>query len=246
MTYEEYRTLSGHPVPYTYELRYDDQLLYYFGSEHSYTNAADQQKQSLKDYWQRFLDDTSGARIVLTEGQSLAESDKLSSEQAALLGHGEVGLAAYLAKREDIPIDTADTPPEVLKNELVKPFGTEHVQYYLAIRYLSEQHKRGTPIATVEQHLHQNHQYDQLTRTHKDLFGGEFNTEDTQFFDAIRRPGWRTTRINRIAQEAGYIRNRGVIERIMKELRNNKHVFVIFGATHAVMQEPKLQDQLNT
>lgn len=246
MTYEEYHALSGHPAPYTYDLRYDDQLLYYFGSEHFYAEATDQQKQSLKDYWQRFLDNTSGARIVLTEGQSIPKNNKLSSEQAALSSHGEAGLTAYLARREGIPIDTADTPSEVLKSELVKSFGFEHVQYYLAIRYLSEQHKRGTPIATIEQHLHQNYQYAQLTRTHEDLFSGEFNTEDTLFFDAIRRPGWRTTRINRVAQEAGYIRNRNAIERIMKELRSNKHVFVVFGATHAVMQEPELQEQLNT
>lgn len=245
MTYQEYRALGRHPVPYSYELHYGGRLLYYFGSGHFYTKANEQQVQTLENYWQKFMDNTSGERQVLTEGQSAPANDKLNSKEQAIANYGETGLIAYLAKESGIPLDTTDTPADILEDELKKTFDDHYVQYYLAIRYLSEQHKRETNIADIEQRLRKKHHFDQLVKTHDELFGGEFNINDKQFFDAIRRPGWNTTLINRIAQKAGYIRDRGVVERITKELQNDRHVFIVFGVSHAVMQEPDLRQKLN-
>jgi hypothetical protein len=66
LTYEEYRK-ANHPGPHIFELKLQNNSLFYFGERHSF-DPKDPQWNQVKDLWQKFAADTSAKKIAFVEG----------------------------------------------------------------------------------------------------------------------------------------------------------------------------------
>lgn len=72
---------------------------------------------------------------------------------------------------------------------------------------------------------------------------------DEQTLDFVDPIPWEhnknnQTVINQIARATSQYRDRFMVSEIAKALQTHKKIFVVFGASHAVMQEPALKELL--
>ncbi|MFB6212323.1 MAG: hypothetical protein ABEI53_00685 [Candidatus Magasanikbacteria bacterium] len=260
MSYKEFHGLKDREVPYEYTLEKENNYLYYFGSKHIFNlKEAEEIRKPLKNFWKDFLENTDGQKFVFIEGtaKDVVPDQKFESEEEAIEKWGEGGLITYLARKENIQVKGPEPGPKECAKRLEEKFSKEQIFYYYTIRSLAYRYKKrgNNRIEDIDSFLEDliskwkdqlgwkdfDFSTSKLEEIHKNNFSGKFNPYDYKFFDAIRRPGWKSTITNKIAQETGQIRNQVIVEEIWKEINENKNVFTVFGLAHAYMQEPALR-----
>ena len=252
MSFDEYNK-TEHPIPYTYILGGKNQLLYYFGSRHCY-DPLDQEFDSIDKFWDEFIKKTDNhKRIVLLEGGNRAA---LATKEVAILEGGEMHYVAYLAKQANIFTFSPEPPERFRFEELLKHFSKEEIIYYEFARvchqwntmkvkpdfytYMNKYMKAGARESgwndfefTIEN----------LIRIHKKLFGIEFDKNDKEFFYNVINPTTEMSVINKVSrfEDVGF-RDNYILGEIGRFWNENNSIFVIYGASHAVMHEPVLRD----
>ena len=68
---------------------------------------------------------------------------------------------------------------------------------------------------------------------------------DELFFYNITNPVVTDTIINNVCRQASMLRDQYIIASIDQLIQDGKNIFVVYGATHAVMQEPAIKDIWN-
>lgn len=76
---------------------------------------------------------------------------------------------------------------------------------------------------------------------HASLFTQPFNLYDKNFFYRITNPAIKDTRINLMCRKSSIFRDTHIVRYIETLLRAGKNVFVVFGSTHALMQEKTIR-----
>lgn len=254
LTYEQYLKLK-HPLPYEYVIEHNQNYLFYFGSTHS-RNPNDIQYSKLQQFWEGFLQKTQSQNcVVLVEGHLRNLHNSPTAEQAIRRGGAEGGFITFLAQQNNIPVACPEPTNALLFQKLLQKYTVEQLVYTLFAQAVLEWHRIIKMRDDLPFHIHiQSHlEYIQKELTfqcdledmkafHKQLFNSEFNEHDEMFFYSITNPVVQDTIINNICRDRSILRDRTIVDTIKKLfLKERKNIFVVFGATHAVMQEPALR-----
>lgn len=252
MTYDEYNTIE-HEEPYTYILNKNNQYLYYFGSRHSF-DPKDTQFETIEKFWIDFTEKTNGQKsIVFLEGRN---RPALETKEKAILEGGEMHFVAYLAKQQGIKTFSPEPPDKLQFEKALEHFSKEEIGYYFFARVCYQWNRmidkpdfdiyinrflvrdaRGSGWVDFDFSIKH------FSDIHKKIFNTDFNKDDKDFFYSIINPTTEKSIINKVSKFIGSeLRDIHILEEIEKVWKDGFSLFIIYGSTHAVTQEPVLRD----
>ncbi len=250
ISYEDYLKLQIQP-PYTYKLQKNNQHLYYFGANHTY-ETNDEQFDLLKKTWNEFIQKTNGQpRIALSEG---GVRPAMESEAAAITKYGEAGLLSYLANRDNVEIQCPEVSRKEEISNLDNEFTKDEIQFYYFARMVA-QWNRFDPKPEFEEYITKSLRVDEavlewtdynfslenMKAVHKKLFNEEFDENKGNFFLSITNPTIETTVINKFVKAEGVAKDAHIVKNTLEQMNAGKSIFIVYGFTHAVVQEPALR-----
>ena len=247
MSYQEYAKIR-HDIPYVYKFINQNQTLFYFGANHC-CDPENKQYPFLQQEFSDFLEITKGNNcIVLVEG-SLRGIAQTKHEAITQQG-GEGGLITLLAHQANIPCMCPEPEDEYLHTELLKTFSHDEIlyRYFAQICLQFNRYKQAANSDVTFERFHNGYRnkfhfadLDRMKKIHANLFHTEFNPDDKQFFYDITNPVDGATVINLICRVGSILRDQYIVDNISKLLEQGKNIFIVYGATHAVMQENAIQ-----
>jgi len=264
MTFEEYEN-RHHETPYVYELEDGEKKLTYFGAEHS----RDPENPQFKRLEQEFrkiqpqlifvegIEDMEG--FIKKELENIKES-----EIAAVIGkYGEKGLAIKLAIKAGVEFQSPEpNEEEQVANLLEQGFSQEdifaHYVYFNAEQY---QYHGGEPSEEILESIIKKFKADfdwtdfdfslgHLKQIWQRLWPDRADPLDFNFsrLDPVKREAnlgtW--TVVNEINSQRNIFRDQFMMEKIKQALENVNRLFIVYGASHAYMQEPALRKLFET
>lgn len=244
MSFEAYQA-TEHEVPYSFKLIKPDQCLFYFGSNHAH-DPQDEQYPKLTELWHEFLHQTDGKKcIVIVEGGIRPVHP---TKTQAIIKDGEAGYATFLAHQASIPCMSADPDDQYLETELRKKFSAYEI-YFMRFtdvwHQFNERRKNGLKT-NLKKYLqkfngflgHKNLKYFQ--NLYQQLFDEPFDVNNQTKIRNIINLKDHNHIIGKIHRQNNILRDEYIINQIQTLIDQGKNVFIVFGATHAVMQEPAL------
>ena len=263
MTFEEYAE-KHHDTPYLFEVRNKNKLVEYFGAEHS----NDPQNPMFEHIEEKFKE--ANPQVVFVEGvntlakrkEAFAEEIKKADRDTVIEKMGESGFALKLAVETgaDIISPEPDFRSEI-EHLIRKGYGKEEIFAYYMYRTIEQYHRNQEKLPTDEYltpYLNEfreasawpdfDYSLEHLQRIGTRIWGEKG--------DMLQRDGSRTdptpreveqalwTPVNDVAQQSGYFRDKHIVGRIEETMKEKDRLFVVFGASHAVMQEPALRKVL--
>lgn len=255
-SYADWQTIGNKKQPYHIEIRKGDQFLYYFGSNHS-RDPQNFQYPELKKYWQDFLEKTHSKNSIFLGEGGIRKISK--DENMAIHKDAEGGLVTLLAHQAQISIESPEPNSHDERQELVKQFSKEEVQYYYFARtvhqWLNIPDSRPDYKEYMSRFLVRDEKdsrwagfdfsFENMERIHKTIFGTDFNYQDRDFFYSIINPTKDTSIINTVAGACSLYRNIYIVARIEELWKGGKNIFVVFGFAHLILQERALRKLLN-
>ncbi len=255
---EEWRTLKDRPRPYCFEIENGDQYLYYFGANHS-RDINDEQYKKLEAYWKLFMGKARDIeKVVLVEG---GLRKVWESKEMAVAKDSEAGFITLLASNDGVEILCPEPDSKDERDYLLQKFPKEYIQYYYFARFIPLWHRKLEPKESFKDfmegyllrnkmnHSGKGEKYDfsleDMKMVHKSLFGSEFDESDLDFFQSIVNPMKEGAVINKVARECSMFRNVHIVSKIEDLWKEGKSMFVVFGAGHALIQEPALKSLLS-
>lgn len=251
MSYEKYASMQ-YSSPYIFQLSKSNQNFFYFGANHS-CDPHNKQYQMLEKFWQEFLSETKGKNcVVLVEGSKRPIGQ--NKEHSIVHNGGEGGFVTFLAHQADIETECPEPNEIFLLNELRKHFSDVEIIYLRfaqAVLQFNRTMKADEKLdfeIFIQPYLIEFQQYVQFPITltamkqiHQQLFKQEFNPHDENFFYMITNPVTQDTTINKICREASTIRDVQIVNYIDNLIQQGKNIFIVYGFTHAVMQEAAIK-----
>jgi hypothetical protein len=252
ISFDNYQEKPPVRVPYTYIISNDTQYLYYFGSRHSY-DPKDPEFIELKSFFNEFSEKTKDRnRIVLVEGGNWPI---IEDEERSIIECSEMGFVAHLAAKLNIERISPEPPDKLLFSELSKQYSRDEVAYHYFARscwqwerMIEKKSFEAYINSVLEAYKYTSgwSDYDfslvHMKEVHKTLFGKEFDMSDKFFFRDIIDPTKDHTVVNKISrfEDEGF-RDGHIVNEIEKYWKKGKSIFVIYGSSHAEIQEPALR-----
>ncbi|HEY4506582.1 MAG TPA: hypothetical protein VJH71_00210 [Candidatus Paceibacterota bacterium] len=266
MSFEEYAK-SSHKAPYVFDVTNGNKKLVYFGAAHS-NRPDDKMFDQIREKFEKFEPE-----LVFVEGcGSLVKDKKAASEWVRDFGdddtiirkEGENIFMIKLAVEAGVDFDSPEPDYEREINHLLeKGFGKEEIFAYYMYRHIEQWHRipEAPPIAKYLGHTKDefeevtdwqdfDYSLEHLNEIGKRIWGesGKFSNYNNSRTDPTpwqpARGVW--TEVNRIAQESSYFRDRYIVARIEEALNKVDKLFVVFGASHAYMQEPVIRKMFSS
>lgn len=242
MSYEDYST-KKHALPYLFSLESNDQSLYYFGGNHS-VDPSNEQYIILEEYWDQFLKKTNALNcVVLVEGTLR----KLAVSKDEAICHGAEGsFITFLAsKTSDIVIKCPEPTYKAIDAYLNNFFTEDVITYKTYAQKALWAIKRHTinPLSSLQESFQQEYGIDleHMETIHKKLFKEPYDITNERFFYTITNPVSTNTIINKACRKASVFRDVECIRFIKSLIQEGKNIFIVYGGTHAVMQEPAIK-----
>jgi hypothetical protein len=243
MTAEEYSHIE-HPTPYIFELQSGDRKLYYFGSPH----LRDPENNLFEKIEAAFNE--TNPDIVFIEGANVRgdrdefnERVKTATREEVIEFMGERGFALKLAVDKGVEWHSPEpTDKDLYEYLLAKGFSRDQIFAWDVFRILSQYNR-----------LMKKEGFRNYVQGFIDLFKQTTNWEgfDYSYERAIRLGEQILGRsidvekiLNRISEQSSLFRDRKIVSDIADALKTHKRVFIVYGASHAVMQEPALRKLL--
>jgi hypothetical protein len=247
--YQKYQEIE-HQVPYFFKIGTNDQCLYYFGSKHSY-DPNDSQFHELAEKWKEFISTTKEEdSVVLVEG---GKRPYIEDEIESIQQGGEASFITTLAQKAGIEAESPEPEESLEREQLLKKFTPDEIQYYYFARVVY-QWSRKDPQPNFEEYVTNYLEQDQhsskwnfdfsmknMMQIHQKLFNTPFDKTDADFFYNSIDPTQNNCVINDVSRESGVIRDLEIVVQIKKHWEEGKSIYVVYGASHAVMQEPALR-----
>ena len=82
-------------------------------------------------------------------------------------------------------------------------------------------------------------------KTSPEIFNQKLDINDKKIFSEITTPVTITSRINELSRSQSVYRNEYILDQIEKYWNDEYNIFIIYGAGHAVMQEPAIRSLIN-
>jgi len=242
---EKFRQLSkGKPSPYCFQIKKRDQVLFYFGANHSH-DPKNKQYPILRKYWEKFLTIAGSSKLVVVEG----ELHTLESDEIVAIQRGsESALITTLAHREHIRVICPDFSKEKIVALTRKKFSEDYIQYYWFAHLIDAWHLHN-PKSNFEKWMQgamsayskklglKRFNLARLKTLHAKIFKKPFNYHNMKFFNMVTGPNDLKTVINQVPRMASDVRDVMIIRRIKKEWDAGKSLFVVYGSGHAFVQE---------
>lgn len=251
MSYDEYSKIK-HETPYFYFFRSKDQLLYYFGSNHS-NDPNHPQFSLLREKWGEFISKTTkGAkRAFIVESCGLSKKEPTMKE--SIVKRGEVGAGIYLAgESRSLLVFGEPEDSEIVNYLLNKKFSKEETLLFFEGIAIKFWHNNKNKMNKSIQEFLSNHteKYRKLLNwsdlvvslelidsIYRKLFNQSLNIDDEKIFSQITTPVILSSRINELSRSQSVYRNEYILDQIEKYWQDDYNIFIIYGAGHAVMQE---------
>lgn len=253
ISFEEYSTIK-HNNPYVYSVESQNQFLLYFGAEHK-KNPLDPQFELIKEKWNEFLKKIGKSKsVVIFEG--IANLDDKTTIEEAIKKYGESGAVVNLAKEAGIPFIRPEPIINYEAEDLLKEFTKDEIFYFYVIRSLSSW-LRSADLADFKNFIERivqryktelgwadyNFSFDPtIIRIHAEIFNKNFDLIDKDFISKIVSPMHHKSRINDIARMSTTIRNLEILRTIEDYWQRGYNIFIVYGASHAVMQERAIKN----
>lgn len=260
---------SKHEIPYVYELNKGDRSLHYFGARHS-MNPDDTMFADLRAQMDAYKPDlvivegTTAARNRKDEVGSWLQSHDV---RQAILTAGETGAALKWAQDHKVDYDCPEpTQAEEIIHLEAKGFSRDDIFLYYMTR-LAEQYYR-VPVderkQTLEAYMNPyieqfgvsaawpeyQFTFSNLQNLFNRTFKVDLSLSNPDFLKDVTDPiPWpekvgRQAVTNNVAKESTRFRDQRIVGEIVKSTQKYKRVFVVYGASHAVMQEPAMREAL--
>jgi hypothetical protein len=240
--------------PYQFILSKPDQVLYYFGGNHVH-DCKDKQYEKLNLFFSDFLKKTDKKNcVVLVEAlQNQEKRQKIKTKKKACLDHAESSYVTFLAERAGISVLCPEPEEKIVVEQLCKIFDEELVAYKnlaeVAVQYndvklvaadtvfqnyMAPFVKRDQNLFSIDVSL------DAMAKIHEKLFKTQFDPNDRLFFwNALYED--EKSIIFQVAEQASILRDLGIVACIDRLLKQGKNIFIAYGGTHAVIQEPAIR-----
>ncbi len=261
MTAEQYAQIQ-HETPYVFDLKFGDTRLFYFGSPHT----GDPKNPLFKDIESAFNEVEPD--IVFVEGVNIRgdrerfnERLKSASREEVIEHMGEPGYSLKLAAEKGIEWRSPEPIDEDLYNNLLdKGFSKDHILAWEVLHILPQYNRlmkkegfkdyvKGS-IDRFKQATNWegfDYSYDHAIKLAQEILGHTIDVEnEAEALDYIDPIPWEDkkdtqTIFNRIGEASSLFRDRKIVSDVANSLESYKRVFVVYGASHAVMQEPALR-----
>lgn len=239
-------------IPHKYIIKNGQQNLYYFGSKHSF-NPEDPQFEDIRNFFNDFVGSTPKENsIVLVEG---GERPVASNEKQAIIDGAEMSFVTFLADKANRLVSSPEIPATKRFEILSEHFPKEEIAYYCFIQVCWQWHtieEKNNFKDYIEVFLENNKNksgwgdvdfsYENMLNIHRRLFGTEFDENDKNFLNSILDPRLETSMINRIsAFDDSGLRDNYILDELDRYWKKGLSIFIIYGYSHAVMQEPVLR-----
>lgn len=259
MTFEEYAGKKHDPV-YVFNVEFGTKKVTYFGAEHS----LDPENPMFSRIEEEFK--KADPQIVFVEGmyfssgkQGAIEKYKAADKESVIKNHGESVYAFKLAADAGIEVDSPESAyKDEINSLLEKRFSKEEIFCFYGYRQINGLHRLTdkykfneelTRYVSIFQRDSQwkdfNYSIEHLEKIGKSIWGetrGDIMANDKYRTTPVPPEDKKLfTIINRINQEVTHFRDCNVVRRIIDALKTHNRLFVIFGSSHAVMQEPALR-----
>jgi len=264
MTAEEY-SHTEHATPYIFELQTGDKELRYFGSPH----VRDPKNPLFAEIEAAFNE--ANPDIVFVEGVSVRgdktkfdERVKAASREEAIEHMGEPGFTLKLGVEKEIEWRSPEPTDEDLYNDLLaKGFSKEQIfawdVFHILPQYNRLMDKKGFKpyVQGFVERFKQatnwegfDYSYERAIQLGEQILGRSVDVEnEPDALDFIDPIPWeekkdKQTILNRIGEASSLFRDRKIVSAIADALKTHKRVFIVYGASHAAMQEPALRKLL--
>jgi len=268
MSASEYQDVE-HKVPYVYKLEDESGEIGYFGSPHV-NNPEDEVFSEIEQTFGQTRPD-----IVLVENmppgdtEDIRQNARTYSREEVIRGLGESGFVIQLAAQNNIEFDSPEPSDEELFAHLEEQFKREEIFAWCVLRALAEYHQEtfSNPDQddSFERYIEPmieefteatdwedfDYSYEHAIRVGEQLLGQSITPEQETDAESMVDPTpWEDqeqTVLNRIGEEASLFRDKQIVKRIadLKEQNTYQSIFVMYGASHAVMQEQALRELFN-
>ena len=258
MNYDEYK--KGHyEWPYTYKIKVGDSVVYYFGEAHSFDPEHPEWKE-MKKLWQEFLKVTEGKkRVVCIEG-GLGHRQGATTEKEAILNGGGMGLSEHDAEEAGIEVFTGEPPVEYERDELLKHFTRDEVEHNYFVRQAEQWTKMLEPKEAFDVYMRRflewekkksgrddyDYSLENALAVHKKMYGKDLDLTDTNFLYDLNNPVDLKTPNSHVSRVESAIRDEYCVNKIVEYVRKGYSVFVHYGGSHAIIQEPSLRQLLES
>ena len=261
MSAEEYSHVE-HSTPYIFELKAGDTQLHYFGSPHT----SDPSNPLFAEIEAAF--NKANPDIVFVEGMNVRgdktkfnEGVKSATREEAIDRMGESGLTLKLVVEKGIDWESPEPTDEDLYNNLLaKGFSKDQIfawdVFLILPQYNRQMNKQGFKqyVQPFLERFKQatnwegfDYSYERVIQLGEQIFGEAIDVEnDPNALDRIDPIPWdekkeKQTILNRIGEASSLFRDRKIVSDIAEATKTHKRVFVVYGASHAAMQEPALR-----
>lgn len=257
MPLEEY-SKTRWPDIYIYNIKTSDgRELYYFGVTH-YRDPKNPIFEQIKTEFDKFKPD-----IVFIEGANELRDDrrarmveKFTTLEGDDLIHqtGESGFVAKLALEKDIDLDSPEPNFEdEVKIDLDNGFSRDEIFLYHMARYVRQLQRIPEPRPSLEEFaLNKSRGLEKKTGWHdfdfsfkhfhqlaNQMWGANYDLSSGSLLHPS--PQGNVTVINKLSKQTLEFRDEYMVEEIIKALEEYKRLFVVYGFTHAIVQEPALR-----
>jgi hypothetical protein len=265
---EEYDELNTPSIPTV--LSYtspEHQLLVYIGTCHD-TNLKNSQYTILDKNWRSFLERTHGQHITIiseTLGGDLSHADYVTKAEAISSG-ADCGYATWLGKTHNIPVIGAELSHKAVIQQLLKEFDKDEV-YYFCFAMAADFWTRYEEKPTLEPFILDRVRkwtdnpaitFKHLTALHELYTGKAFTTPNKNFFIRLMTLTYHTSYLQRaltyfsipasvltiiypILRRSHQIRDAHTLGIISDNWKAGKHLFIIYGALHAIALKKHLE-----
>ncbi len=242
---------TQHSSPYFFKIKKYNRVLYYIGANHSH-NPKDKQYPFIRRYWNEFL------KVAKPETSSVAVEGGLrkleKSEEEAIKNWSEGSFITFLAERKKYKQFSPEPDRRTLLKEVIPKYSKEVIQYYyfcISVYYWGLNYRTMNFEEYIVKTLKRDEKelgwknfdfsLENMKKIHKSLFKGEFDELNTDFFYTQINPTFRTTIINCFSQDKGIVRDAFIIKKLLDHWKKGENLFIVFGYTHAIVQEPALK-----
>jgi hypothetical protein len=208
----------------------------------------------LKEFWKDFLTHADKQKaVVFVEGGKRPVS---TSEAEAIANGSEAHFITYLAAQEQIDTFCPEPPEKFRFDELHKKFTKEEIVYYEFARmtYQWNRHHGNKPdfreyVGGSLERDQKNSGWsdfdfsiDHMIELEKQMFNRPADEHDMQFYYDVINPTTTFSRINELSRfEDSGLRDTCILRHIENYWNAGKHLFIVYGSAHAVIQEPAIR-----
>lgn len=265
MTAEQYAEIE-HDIPYIFEVESGDKKITYFGAGHSWDPD--------DPMWIQLKGMVTGAQpnMVIVEGfENLANRKEEATEEAKkyneeeIIGrHGESGVVLKWATELGIDFDSPEPSDreqfKFLEQQGLSKDSIFAQQFFMMIpqwqQYTDKPDFKEFAQKQIDRFEHNTnwsdfeYSYEHLEQIAEKIWGEGINLADPGYYHDRTDPiPWADkkkdqTEVNRVSEASNRFRDQYMISRIAEYLQTHDRIFIVYGASHAVMQEPALRKLL--